>query len=226
RYDENHTELYSINGDLGDENKLHTSNSLANQISDELNSIKSVIEKKLFHKQQDAQKYDSPSDTTASNNDSGGSTKTSDTHENRDICTKSQIECLESNMQEVMDEYAGGISKNYSYNEDSLNEALCRIIALEKDANDITVSTMRDNLSLNELLDRLLISKAVIAHLSARKETRWHSFAEHEDYPEKSDEWCKYVNSIMKDGEIQIKYRDLVGRGETLNFGEKDAYKK
>ena len=55
----------------------------------------------------------------------------------------------------------------------------------------------------------------MIAHLGARKETRWHSFAENLDYPEKSDEWLRYVNSRMEDGELKIIYRDLVKKGET-----------
>ena len=50
----------------------------------------------------------------------------------------------------------------------------------------------------------------MIAHLGARKETRWHSFAENLDYPEKSNDWMKYVNSKYVDGKIQILYRDLV----------------
>ena len=33
--------------------------------------------------------------------------------------------------------------------------------------------------------------------------------------PEKSDEWLKYVNTRKVDGRIEVKYRNLVGRGET-----------
>ena len=50
----------------------------------------------------------------------------------------------------------------------------------------------------------------MIAHLAARKETRWHSFGENTDYPEQSEEWMKYVNSRMENGEIRILYRDLI----------------
>ncbi len=45
------------------------------------------------------------------------------------------------------------------------------------------------------LKERLTVCLSVIAHLGARKETRWHSFAENLDYPDKSDDWMKYVNS-------------------------------
>ena len=61
----------------------------------------------------------------------------------------------------------------------------------------------------------MILCLSVIAHLKARKETRWHSFAEYLDYPQKSDKWLKYVNSKTVDGEIQIIVRDLVGGRDT-----------
>ena len=62
---------------------------------------------------------------------------------------------------------------------------------------------------------------SLIEHLKARKETRWHSFDENLDYPEKSDEWLKYVNSVKKDGKIQIITRKLVGRGEVYEHSNR-----
>ena len=72
---------------------------------------------------------------------------------------------------------------------------------------------MHELMFVYELRERLVVCLSVIAHLEARKETRWHSFAENLDYPEKSDAWLKYVNSRYEDGEIKI-FRDLVGREE------------
>ena len=57
--------------------------------------------------------------------------------------------------------------------------------------------------------------KAVIAHLRARKETRWHSFAENLDYPNKSSDYLKYVNSKLNNGKIEIIFRDLITGGDT-----------
>ena len=65
-----------------------------------------------------------------------------------------------------------------------------------------------------ELRERLVVARSVIAHLKARKETRWHSFAENADYPEKNADWEKYVNSRMKDGKIEIIFRELVTGGK------------
>ena len=64
-------------------------------------------------------------------------------------------------------------------------------------------------------LERLTVCLTVIAHLRARKETRWHSFAENLDYPEKSDAWLCYVNSKKNGDQITMIRRDLVKGGET-----------
>ena len=73
---------------------------------------------------------------------------------------------------------------------------------------------MHELMFVYELKERLTVCLSVIAHLKARKETRWHSFAENLDYPKKDRSWLKYVNSRMEDGEIVIRFRDLVGREE------------
>lgn len=122
-------------------------------------------------------------------------------------------EQLEEAMQKIMDQYAGGISTDYQFNESSLKLAAEKIRALFPLAEELAASDMDDLLRIYELKERLVVCQAVIAHLGARKETRWHSFAENMDYPQKSDSWEKYVNSRMRDGEIEIIFRDLVRGG-------------
>ncbi|MDR3597344.1 adenylyl-sulfate reductase subunit alpha [Clostridium sp.] len=125
------------------------------------------------------------------------------------------VEQLEEAMQKVMDTYAGGIGSNYQFNEKQLELAAEKIEQIEKLSESLHAEDMHELMFVYELKERLTICKSVIAHLKARKETRWHSFAENLDYPEKSDEWLKYVNSKLEDGKLSILYRDLVGRGET-----------
>jgi adenylylsulfate reductase subunit A len=124
------------------------------------------------------------------------------------------VEQLEEAMQKVMDTYAGGIGSNYQFNEKQLELAAEKIEQIEKLSDNLHAEDMHELMFVYELKERLVICKSVIAHLKARKETRWHSFAENLDYPEKSDEWLKYVNSKLVDGKLTILYRDLVGRGE------------
>lgn len=125
------------------------------------------------------------------------------------------FEQLEEAMQKVMDTYAGGIGSSYQFNEKQLELAMEKIDQIEKLSENLYAEDMHELMFVYELKERLTLCKSVIAHLKARKETRWHSFAENLDYPEKSDEWLKYVNSKLVDGKLTMLYRDLVGRGET-----------
>lgn len=124
-------------------------------------------------------------------------------------------EQLEEAMQTVMDSYAGGIKTNYRFNEKQLDIADCKIRQLETLTDDLYAEDFQELMYICELKERLTVCKSVIAHLRARKETRWHSFAENLDYPEKDDRnFNKYVNSRLENGEIKIIIRDLVTGGE------------
>ena len=124
------------------------------------------------------------------------------------------VEALEEAMQKVMDTYAGGISTHYQFNEKQLVLAKEKIKQLMELTEEIGAEDMHELMFVYELKERLIVCLSVIAHLEARKETRWHAFAENLDYPEKSDDWLKYVNSKLENGEIKIIFRDLVGREE------------
>lgn len=125
-----------------------------------------------------------------------------------------KVEEVEEAMQKVMDTYAGGISVGYCYNEKQLLKARDKINALVELSRTLKVKDMYELMKLYELIDRLQVAQVLIEHLRARKETRWHSFAEHTDYPEQDDKWLKYVNSKKVNGNIEIILRDLVRRSE------------
>ena len=130
-------------------------------------------------------------------------------------------EQLEDAMQKVMDTYAGGIGSHYQFNEKQLELAREKIEHLQILAENISADDMHELMFAYELKERLTVCLSLIEHLKARKETRWHSFDENLDYPEKSDEWLKYVNSVKKDGKIQIITRKLVGRGEVYEHSNR-----
>lgn len=125
-----------------------------------------------------------------------------------------KVEEVEEAMQKVMDTYAGGISVGYRYNEKQLLKARDKINALVELSRTLKVKDVYELMKFYELIDRLQVAQVLIEHLRARKETRWHSFAEHTDYPEQDDKWLKYVNSKKVNGNIEIILRDLVRRSE------------
>ena len=125
-------------------------------------------------------------------------------------------EQLEEAMQTVMDAYAGGIKTNYRFNEKQLAIADEKIVQLMQLSDTLHAADFQELMYIYELRERLVVCRSVIAHLSARKETRWHSFAENLDYPQKDDaNWKCYVNSRLKNGKIQVILRDLVTGGQT-----------
>ncbi|MBU3180076.1 adenylyl-sulfate reductase subunit alpha [Clostridium psychrophilum] len=124
------------------------------------------------------------------------------------------INNVEEAMQKVMDEYAGGISKNYVYNTTRLKIASKKIEELLVISNKLRAKSMRELLQIYEVIDRLYVCKVLIVHLLTRKETRWKCYGENADYKEKDENLLKYVNTIYKDGKVQVVFRNLVKRDE------------
>lgn len=126
-------------------------------------------------------------------------------------------EQLEEAMQTVMDTYAGGIRTNYRFNEKQLDVADYKIRQLMTLSEGLYAEDFQSLMYVYELRERLTVCLSVIAHLRARHETRWHSFAENLDYPEKDDRnFRKYVNSRMEDGQIRIILRELTEEGQKV----------
>ncbi len=124
------------------------------------------------------------------------------------------IDEVEEAMQKVMDEYAGGLSKNYLFNSTKLCIAKEKIDELLMLASDLRAKDMRELLQIFEVVDRLYVCKVLIIHLLKRKETRWKCYGENADYPQKNADMLKYVNTVYKDGKVQVVFRNLVKRDE------------
>ena len=130
-------------------------------------------------------------------------------------------EQLEEAMQTVMDEYAGGIKTNYRFNEKQLELADEKIVKLMKLSYELHAEDFHELMFIYELRERLVVCRSLIAHLKARKETRWHSFAENLDHPQRDDEnFSCYINSKLENGEIKIIKRPLVKEGQTYEHND------
>lgn len=122
---------------------------------------------------------------------------------------------LEEAMQSTMDRDAGGISSGYRYNMKGLERAAERLDELTVMSGGLEAANMKDTLRVFELKDRLLVARCLLAHLSARRETRWGSFSYNLDHPSRDDDnFSKYVNSRYEAGRFEIIFRDIV-EGET-----------
>lgn len=132
------------------------------------------------------------------------------------------VDALEEAMQQVMDEDAGGISTAYRYTERQLGAAAQHIARLTRLSEDLRAADAYGLLKIYELRERLLVCRVLIAHQQARRETRWHCFAENLDHPKQDERFEKYVNSRLRDGRVEIILRDLVGEGERYEHTFRD----
>lgn len=123
------------------------------------------------------------------------------------------VEQLEEAMQKTMDEYAGGIHMDYRYNASRLKLADERIQHIETLLPQLAAEGPYELLKIYELRERLMVCRALIAHLLARKETRWHTFGENADYPQQSEDGLCYINSRLEHGAFHIYRRPLVKGG-------------
>jgi adenylylsulfate reductase subunit A len=124
------------------------------------------------------------------------------------------VEELEEGMQKVMDEYAGGIASNYQFNEKQLTMAEEKIDKLITLSQKVSAQNMHELMFAYELRERLVVCKSVIAHLMNRKETRWHSFNENLDHPNTEEAYFCYLNSRLREGQLQVFTRDIVRENE------------
>ncbi|KLU60872.1 L-aspartate oxidase [Peptococcaceae bacterium CEB3] len=124
-------------------------------------------------------------------------------------------EQTEEAMQKIMDEYAGGIGTGYLIDGRKLAIAARKIQELLQCATEMHAENLPELLHIQEVVDRLYVCKVVIAHMQARKETRWPGYQQNADYPERDDpNWLKYVNSRYRAGKVEIVFRDIVKKGE------------
>lgn len=131
------------------------------------------------------------------------------------------LEEVEEGMQKVMDEYAGGISAGYTANRTKLQLAAQLIEELLKISKTLRTKNLHELLTIHEIIDRLYVCKVLIAHLEARKETRWLCYQQNADFPTKDDlHWRKYVNSRYENGEVKILLRELVKRDEIYEHSD------
>jgi adenylylsulfate reductase subunit A len=107
---------------------------------------------------------------------------------------------LEERLQKVMDEYAGGISNQYGYSEGELRVARLQLERMQLELAVLQADTPFQLMQCHDVIDRVMVARALVEHMSHRRETRWHCYQERLDYPERDDErWMVFVNSVLGD---------------------------
>lgn len=113
---------------------------------------------------------------------------------------------LERNLQEIMDEYAGGATAHYELTESKLIIARKKLKESEGKLQLLSAEDRHGLVSCLELIDRFDVAKVLIEHLIYRKETRWPGFQTRTDFPERDDaNWLGFINSVYDPVEDRVK---------------------
>ncbi|QQR88971.1 MAG: adenylyl-sulfate reductase subunit alpha [Myxococcales bacterium] len=127
---------------------------------------------------------------------------------------------LEERLQKIMDEYAGGISRDYGYSEGELKLARLHLRRLEDELAVLYAKDTHELLHAHEVIDRVTVAQNLVEHMLYRTETRWHCYQERLDYPERDDaRWMIFVNSLRDaQGQTTIVERPVVRAPITIHL--------
>lgn len=119
---------------------------------------------------------------------------------------------LEERLQKIMDEYAGGIGRDYGTSEGELRIAKLHLERLDQDLGALRAEDAHDLMLCHEVIERVAVARVLVEHMAYRKETRWHCYQERLDFPERDDaRWTVFVNSVKgRDGALKMVERPVV----------------
>ena len=111
-------------------------------------------------------------------------------------------------LQKIMDEYAGGVSAQFSTNESQLNRALELLQFMKEDANKLAAEDLHELMRCWENVHRMWQAEAHVRSVLFREETRWPGYYFRADKPKMDDQnWKCFVNCRVdpKTGEWEMK---------------------
>ena len=98
-------------------------------------------------------------------------------------------------LQKIMDEYAGGISAQFSTNEAQLNRALELLQFLKEDSEKLAAENLHELMRCWENIHRMWQAEAHVRTMLFREETRWPGYYFRADKPKMNqDEWLCFAN--------------------------------
>jgi len=111
-------------------------------------------------------------------------------------------------LQKIMDEYAGGITAQFTTNESMLNRALELLALLKEDAQNLAASDLHELMRAWENVHRMWQAEAHVRTILFRQETRWPGYYFRADKPKLDQEnWCVFAN---------CKYDPATGKWEMM----------
>jgi len=98
-------------------------------------------------------------------------------------------------LQKMMDEYAGGVTSQFTTNQPSLERCLELLALLKEDSSKLAASNLHELMRCWENVQRMWQAEAHVRTMLFRKETRWPGYYMRSDNPKMDDDkWLVFAN--------------------------------
>ena len=101
-------------------------------------------------------------------------------------------------LQKLMDEYAGGVSAQFTTSGPLLQRGLELLKLLKEDSTSLGAKNLHDLMRCWENTHRMYQAEAHVRSMLFREETRWPGYYFRSDKPKMNDDWKAFVNCVME----------------------------
>jgi len=114
-------------------------------------------------------------------------------------------------LQKIMDEYAGGVSTQFTTSKPLLEKGLELLAFLKEDSEKLAAENLHELMRCWENIHRMWQAEAHVRTILFRDETRWPGYYFRSDCPKMKDNWLAFANCKWdpKTGEWEMFKRDV-----------------
>ncbi len=115
-------------------------------------------------------------------------------------------------LQKIMDEYAGGVSTQFTTSKQLLEKGLELMDFLREDVSKLGAENLHELMRCHENIHRMWQAEAHIRTILFREETRWPGYYFRADCPSMKDDWKVFANCKFdpKSGNWEMMKRDIL----------------
>ena len=99
-------------------------------------------------------------------------------------------------LQKIMDEYAGGVTAQFTTSKRNLEKALELLTFLREDSANLAASDLHELMRCWENVHRMWQAEIHVRTILAREETRWPGYYFRSDTPEMKKDWEVFINFV------------------------------
>jgi len=98
-------------------------------------------------------------------------------------------------LQKIMDEYAAGVSAQFSTNKKLLEKGMELLTFLREDSDKLAAEDLHELMRCHENIQRMWQAEVHVRTILFREETRWPGYYYRADFPKMSDDWKCFANA-------------------------------